>query len=164
MTEKMYVVRRDVTTGTVVLAPGEFHPCITSMSLHAKDAIWISGKAPVNTKLEARIRHGVPVTRCEIQIGDDGIISVDFQEPIRAVAPGQVVAFYDGEACIGGATIVSEKCTPKKKKKKKGGKKPSKKKSQVSIGYIDLRVGLVLEAKVHPDPDRLYVEKIDVGG
>ena len=32
-------------------------------------------------------------------------VRVRFESPQRAVAPGQAVAFYDGEVCLGGAWI-----------------------------------------------------------
>lgn len=33
----------------------------------------------------------------------------------------------------------------------------------MTIARLDLRVGLIIEAKQHPDADSLYVEQIDVG-
>jgi tRNA-specific 2-thiouridylase len=37
----------------------------------------------------------------------DGRLEVVFDEPQRAVTPGQSVVFYDGEACLGGAVIAA---------------------------------------------------------
>lgn len=33
----------------------------------------------------------------------------------------------------------------------------------VDVGRLDIRVGQILSAKIHPDADQLYVENIDVG-
>ncbi len=37
----------------------------------------------------------------------DGILEVCFEQPQRAVTPGQSVVFYDGEVCLGGAVIAA---------------------------------------------------------
>ena len=37
---------------------------------------------------------------------DDGVVDVDFADPVRAVAPGQAVVFEQGEHVVGGAWIV----------------------------------------------------------
>ncbi|MCD2136812.1 tRNA 2-thiouridine(34) synthase MnmA [Salinicoccus halitifaciens] len=44
----------------------------------------------------------VPVT---VHKNDDGTIEVVFDGPARAVTPGQAVVLYDGDVCLGGATI-----------------------------------------------------------
>src|SRR5699024_12003031 len=53
-----------------------------------------------------RYRQGdVPVT--VNKIGEDKL-EVIFDEPARAVTPGQAVVLYDGDICLGGATIDTE--------------------------------------------------------
>ena len=36
---------------------------------------------------------------------DDGTVRVDFDHPVRSVAPGQAAVFYDGDRLLGGGFI-----------------------------------------------------------
>ncbi|NLC20203.1 MAG: tRNA 2-thiouridine(34) synthase MnmA [Clostridiales bacterium] len=57
-------------------------------------------------EVEAKIRYSHKGARCVIrQTGEDEILCV-FEEPQRAITPGQAVVFYQGDYCIGGGTIV----------------------------------------------------------
>jgi methionyl-tRNA synthetase len=52
----------------------------------------------------------------------------------------------------------------KKEKNKSGGSSKSKAaEGEPTVSKLDIRVGLITEAKKHPDADSLYVEEIDVG-
>jgi tRNA-specific 2-thiouridylase len=37
---------------------------------------------------------------------EDGIVECRFEEPQRAITPGQAVVFYDGDYVVGGGTIL----------------------------------------------------------
>lgn len=54
----------------------------------------------------AKIRYNHAGAPCVIQKLCNGRIMCTFDEPVRAVTPGQAVVFYDGEYVMGGATII----------------------------------------------------------
>jgi len=58
-------------------------------------------------KVLAKIRYAHKGTYCTLWEESDGRIRCDFDEPVRAVTPGQSVVFYDGEYVLGGGTIIS---------------------------------------------------------
>jgi len=71
-------------------------------TLRVRDAA-LNQPLPVGT-LSARIRsHGREASCLVSSIGD--YLEVSFDEPQRAVSPGQVIVFYDGDVVIGGGII-----------------------------------------------------------
>ncbi len=52
----------------------------------------------------AKVRYRQADQECEVTVSGTNV-HVCFDEPQRAVTPGQVVAFYDGRVCLGGAEI-----------------------------------------------------------
>lgn len=56
--------------------------------------------------ISAKIRYNHKGADCVIrEIGED-LVECRFQEPVRAVTPGQAVVFYDGDYVAGGGTII----------------------------------------------------------
>jgi len=58
---------------------------------------------PLRVQAKARYRHGAQPATVE-QVGEDRI-RVTFDQPQRAITPGQAVVLYDGDMVIGGGTI-----------------------------------------------------------
>jgi tRNA-specific 2-thiouridylase len=57
---------------------------------------------PIRAKVQVRYRHdGVPAT----VVRDEQGVSVQFDEPVRAIAKGQVAVAYSGDRVLGGGTI-----------------------------------------------------------
>ncbi|HLG73905.1 MAG TPA: aminomethyltransferase beta-barrel domain-containing protein, partial [Chloroflexota bacterium] len=54
--------------------------------------------------LAAKIRSHGQLAVCRIT-ADGEYLDVRFEEPQRAVSPGQVIVFYDGDVCVGGGII-----------------------------------------------------------
>lgn len=74
--------------------------------LLAEDLAFTDGAAPADVfRCEAKIRYGIRVHPCTVQIEKNGRAAVSFDEPQRAITPGQSVVFYDGDRLLGGGTI-----------------------------------------------------------
>ena len=56
-------------------------------------------------KAEGKIRYAANPSPCTARILDDDTMEVIFEEPQRAITPGQSVAFYNGTQLLGGAVI-----------------------------------------------------------
>lgn len=53
----------------------------------------------------AKIRYSHQGSSCKISMTGEDSITCHFEEPVRAITPGQAVVFYDGDVVVGGATI-----------------------------------------------------------
>lgn len=101
--EPVYVCHKDMKTNTVAVGPNEalFHK-----TLLAKDWNWIPFSAltaPVRVTAKVRYRHNPqPAT---VYPQENGYARVEFDEPQRAITPGQTVVLYDGDMVVGGGTI-----------------------------------------------------------
>ena len=62
----------------------------------------LTGEMRVWTK----IRYNHKGAWCTIRKSGEDEITCTFEEPQRAITPGQAVVFYDGEYVVGGGTIL----------------------------------------------------------
>ncbi len=75
-------------------------------TLIAKDVNWISWpglSAPARARVKIRNRH-LPAAATLYPL-EDGRVEVRFDEPQRAVTPGQGAVFYEGDLVLGGGWI-----------------------------------------------------------
>ena len=104
MGEPVYVCGKDMTANTVTVGPNE---ALFSRELVAKDWNWIPFPAltePMRVTAKARSRHlGAPAT---VYPNADGTAKVIFDEPQRAITPGQAVVLYQEDMVIGSGTIL----------------------------------------------------------
>lgn len=57
-------------------------------------------------RLRAKIRYRMAEQPCTVEQTGEDTIRLTFDQPQRAITPGQTVAFYDGDVVVGGATII----------------------------------------------------------
>jgi tRNA-specific 2-thiouridylase len=101
-----YVVEKIEPENRLVVAQGKDHPRLYSARLRASSVHWISESInPLPLRCTAKTRYRQVDQPCTVSATGDGGLEVIFEEPQRAVTPGQAVVFYDAEVCLGGATI-----------------------------------------------------------
>jgi tRNA-specific 2-thiouridylase len=102
-----YVVDKDIAANALIVDQGD-SPLLLSDGLVAIHPAWI-GSPPAGLadglRCNARIRYRQADQPCTIQHSFDDRLMVRFERPQRAVAPGQFAVFYQGDQCLGGATI-----------------------------------------------------------
>ncbi|HVO59946.1 MAG TPA: tRNA 2-thiouridine(34) synthase MnmA [Terriglobales bacterium] len=100
----LYVIQIKGEAHQVVVGAGEE---LYSKTLRARNANLISVerlKGPMRVSVKIRHRHeGALAT---LEGGGHGAVLVTFDEPQRAVTPGQAAVFYDGDTVVGGGWIV----------------------------------------------------------
>jgi tRNA-specific 2-thiouridylase len=101
-----FVVDKDVEKNIVYVEQGKEHPALFADTLSAKEASWVSGTAPdFPCKCSAKIRYRQADQSCVIEKSEDGKLFVRFDIPQRAITLQQAIVFYQGDICLGGATI-----------------------------------------------------------
>jgi tRNA-specific 2-thiouridylase len=97
----MFVRAIDAAANTVTLSENvQFH------EMSVSNINWMAYTPnQVPTGLSVKIRYSHNPSLCEIKIIDDNTIHCIFDEPQRAVTPGQAAVFYEGSSIVCGGII-----------------------------------------------------------
>ena len=102
--QRWFVIEKDVKHNRLIVSQGEDDRLYTPRA-EASEATWISGEAPgAEIECMVRLRHRQPLQKCRIQISGEKV-HMEFDQPQRAVTPGQSAVFYQGDVCLGGAIV-----------------------------------------------------------
>jgi tRNA-uridine 2-sulfurtransferase len=103
--ERLYVLSVDAAANRVIVGPASE---LESLEAEVHGLSFPSGAREEPFRAQVRVRHRSPEIPATI-IPDGGRARVLFDQPVRAVAPGQSCVFYDGDVVIGGGVLKSSK-------------------------------------------------------
>ncbi len=101
-----YVVDKDMAGNRLIVAQGNDHPALFAAALETAAPHWIGEAPALPLPLGVKIRYRQPDQACTVSAAPGGGLRVVFDQPQRAVTPGQYAVFYDGPRCLGGAVIL----------------------------------------------------------
>jgi tRNA-specific 2-thiouridylase len=105
-----YVADKDIARNELVVVQGHDHPLLLRTGLAATGVHWI-GAPPANWlrgeafRCHAKIRYRQPDQACTVVRTGPSALEAHFDVPQRTPTPGQFLVLYDGDRCLGGATI-----------------------------------------------------------
>jgi len=101
-----YVLRKDPTSNTLVVGDERelYQSGMTVGNVNLIAVKALSAPVPAGVK----IRYSQKEAPAMLYPREDGLIGVRFEEPQRAVTPGQAAVFYQGDTVLGGGTILSQ--------------------------------------------------------
>ena len=94
-----YVAAKDQARNALVVTQHEDD--LATTTLEASQLNWFAAPRP---DCAAKTRYRQPDQACAVTVDGDHA-TVRFEQPQRAVTPGQHVAFYSGDECLGGGRI-----------------------------------------------------------
>jgi len=102
-----YVIDKDMTTRTLIVAQGQNHPALFKKTLQVDDMHWLKNAPGNYFKAHAKIRHRQNDQTCYVTVlnNDKSKIEIVFEEKQRAITPGQYAVLYQNEICLGGGAI-----------------------------------------------------------
>lgn len=107
--EPWYVLEKDLANNVLIVGQGHDHPLMLNNILEAGQLDWCNNQ-PLTRSIQcrAKTRYRQADQACRLEpISADRCRAV-FDEPQRAITPGQSVVFYQGDVCLGGGIIESK--------------------------------------------------------
>ena len=99
----VYVCAKDMARNTVTVGPNE---ALLRRTLRASDWNWISIPSLTEPlRVSAKTRSRMTEQPATVYPEENGHARVEFDQPQRAITPGQAVVLYDGDTVVGGGTI-----------------------------------------------------------
>ena len=100
-----FIVKKDVKKNILYVASGDENKYLLSDSCTVTNLNWITEKPKEGQHINAKFRYRQKDNGVTIHFIDENKILLIFDEPYKAVTPGQAAVLYDGDICLGGGLI-----------------------------------------------------------
>lgn len=100
-----FVCGKDYDENILYIAQGDESEWLHSDDALISDMNWILPDVSDTFHCSAKFRYRQKDNGVTVKKIDDQHVYVTFDEPIKAVTPGQAAVFYKGDICLGGGTI-----------------------------------------------------------
>jgi tRNA-specific 2-thiouridylase len=100
-----YVAAKDLACNRLLVVQGHEHPLLVSRALATGPCNWLVQPSRLEFASQIKVRYRQADQACHATLRDDGAVSIRFEQPQRAVTPGQFAVLYDGDRCLGGGVI-----------------------------------------------------------
>jgi len=101
-----FVAAKHLETNELMVVQGTDNTALFTSHLKLNSVYWVDKTTPdFPLQVTCKHRYRQPDQVCTISLDEDGKYLVDFEQPQRAITPGQSAVFYDNEVCLGGGVI-----------------------------------------------------------
>lgn len=100
-----FVAAKDAARNALVVVQGHDHPLLASRELVTGRMHWLAQPPGTLFRCQVKVRYRQADQGAQVELRADDSARIVFDEPQRAVTPGQYAVLYQGEHCIGGAVI-----------------------------------------------------------
>ena len=111
--EPLFVIGTDIESNRIYVGEGENHPGLfrKALKINSDEVHWIrpnpDWKPGSTLRCKVRIRYRQPLQDAELECRENGTFIV-FDEPQRAVTPGQFAVWYANDSEMLGSGVISE--------------------------------------------------------
>lgn len=106
--EPWFVIGKDLATNRLIVGQGFHHELLYSDSLSATDMHFTTEQwSELSFTCTAKFRYRQQDVGVRVHLDPQDVTraTIVFDEPVRAITPGQTVVLYRGEECLGGGLI-----------------------------------------------------------
>ncbi|MBQ4182640.1 MAG: tRNA 2-thiouridine(34) synthase MnmA [Bacilli bacterium] len=99
-----FVYKKDVKKNILYVAKAGDEELLYSDSCYVDGINWVGPKPTGPIEVGVKFRYRQPDQFCTLTFEDERV-RLDYHAPVKAVTPGQIAVFYDGERMLGGGII-----------------------------------------------------------